>query len=152
MARFAQVRQGVNPQTAHAIVVEILDDADGPLTDRFHAAFVAALVPEGPGMLLGGTWDGADFGPVPRPPSPPMEVQGSDASAVNYHKFTGAATGNAITADPPPAPPTNEEIYNNTLQNEKILLALIKSLNNGNFTPGSNLTLDQVKTIIKGNM
>tara|TARA_Y100000296_G_scaffold83259_1_gene113744 strand:+ start:82 stop:438 length:357 start_codon:yes stop_codon:yes gene_type:complete len=71
MARFAQVRQGINPQTAHAIVVEILDDADGPLTDRFHAAFVAALVPESPGMLLGGTWDGADFGPVPRPPSPP---------------------------------------------------------------------------------
>lgn len=71
MARFAQVRQGVNPQTAHAVVVEILDDGPGPLAERFHAAFVAALIPEGPGMLLGGTWDGTDFGPVPAPPPPP---------------------------------------------------------------------------------
>jgi hypothetical protein len=90
MARFAQVRQGVNPQTAHAVVVEILDDGDGALAERFHPAFVAALVPEGPGMLLGGTWDGADFGPVPAAPPPPTADEEIDRAGAIFLAFLKA--------------------------------------------------------------
>jgi len=54
--------------------------------------------------------------------------------------------------DPPPAPPTNEEIYDQVLENNKILRILIMALNDGTFVPGSNHTAQQIKNFIKARM
>lgn len=53
------------------IVVEIIDDPGEDIDKKFHPDVIATLVPEGPGMVENGTWDGSVFGPVPvrLPPS-----------------------------------------------------------------------------------
>ncbi len=45
-------------------------------------------------------------------------------------------------------PPTQTEIYNQTLTNFKLIKNLVKALNDGSFVPGSNYTNDQMKDII----
>ena len=48
-------------------VVEIINEhPDGfSIDEQFPADFVASLVSENVGMVLGGTWDGINFGPIP---------------------------------------------------------------------------------------
>lgn len=48
--------------------------------------------------------------------------------------------------------PTNEEIYDETIQNFKLIKALVLCLNDGSFVPGSNLTNNQLKTLIISKM
>lgn len=49
------------------IVIEIIDEGAGDINEMFHENIVATLVQEASGMVLGGTWDGANFGAVPLP-------------------------------------------------------------------------------------
>ena len=51
-----------------------------------------------------------------------------------------------------PPPPTNDEIYDRTLQNEKLLKAVVLALNDGTFVPGSSVTNAALKTAIKAKM
>ena len=61
--------------------------------------------------------------------------------------------GNTLDpADPPPQPPTLDEIYDKTILNERVLKALALALNDGSFIPGSNLTNAQLKAIHKAKM
>jgi len=57
------------------------------------------------------------------------------------------------SVDPGVAPlPTNEEIYDQVMQNSKVLKAIVLALNDGSFVPGSNYTTAQIKTGIKNRM
>ena len=61
--------------------------------------------------------------------------------------------GNTLDpADPPPAPPTNEQIYDRVLKTNKVLKGLVKSINDGTLVTGATLTGAQLRTIIKNNM
>lgn len=55
-------------------------------------------------------------------------------------------------ADPPPDPPTNEEIYDQAMKNNAIIKAMALALNDGSFVPGSNYTNPEIKAIIKDKM
>ncbi|MCK5021042.1 MAG: hypothetical protein KAS32_28785 [Candidatus Peribacteraceae bacterium] len=57
-------------------------------------------------------------------------------------------------ADPPPAPPTDEEIYNQTMQNNKLIKAMALTLNEaGAFsTAGEVLSILELKILIKDKM
>ena len=52
--------------------------------------------------------------------------------------------------DPPPPPQTLDEVYDQAIQNSKVLKAVILALNDGTFVPGSNYTNAQIKNRIKG--
>ncbi len=61
--------------------------------------------------------------------------------------------GNTLDpADPLPAPPTDEEVYDRVLKTNKVIKGLVKSINDGTLVTGANLTGPQLKTIIKNNM
>lgn len=63
------------------------------------------------------------------------------------------ADGNTpLPADPPPSPPTNDEIYDIAIQNQKVLKAVVLSINDGTLVPGANVTNAALKTIVKANM
>lgn len=62
------------------------------------------------------------------------------------------AGGTLGPADPPPPPPTNDEIYDEVIQNQKVLKAYILAINDGSITPGSNMTGVALKTAIKAKM
>lgn len=51
-----------------------------------------------------------------------------------------------------PPPPTNDEIYDQTLQNSALLKALVLCLNDGSIVPGANVTGAQLKSAIKAKM
>ncbi len=55
-------------------------------------------------------------------------------------------------ADPPPPPPTDDEIYDAVIQNQKVLKAVVLSLNDGTLVPGANKTGADLKAIVKANM
>lgn len=48
--------------------------------------------------------------------------------------------------------PTNEEIFDKSVQNFKMLKALVLALNDASFVPGSNYTNAQIKIIITDKM
>lgn len=48
--------------------------------------------------------------------------------------------------------PTNEEIYDATVQNQKLLKAVVLSLNDGTFVPGANISNAALKAIIVAKM
>lgn len=56
------------------------------------------------------------------------------------------------SADPAPSPPTNDEIYNQVIQNQKVLKAVVLSLNDGTLVPGANISNATLKAIVKANM
>ena len=55
-------------------------------------------------------------------------------------------------ADPPPDPPTLDDIYDQTIQNQRVLKAVVIAINDGSLVPGANLTGPQIKAIIKATM
>lgn len=79
MANHARIENG--------IVVEIINDGGKDITKLFHASIVSALVPEKAGMVIGGTWDGANFGqptvPVVIPPTPAERQAAIDETIAN---------------------------------------------------------------------
>ena len=61
--------------------------------------------------------------------------------------------GNALDpADPLPPPPTADQIYDQVIQNQKVLKAYILAVNDGTITPGSNMTGAQLKAAVKAKM
>ena len=55
-------------------------------------------------------------------------------------------------ADPPPPPPTNDEIYDQVIQNQKVLKAYVLAVNDGSIVPGSNMTNAALKAAVKAHM
>lgn len=49
-------------------------------------------------------------------------------------------------------PPTHDEIYDKTMQNSQLLLAIVKSINKGTLVTGANKTGAELKAIIKAQM
>lgn len=75
-----------------------------------------------------------------------------------WHTVTATNDGWEITPenqalkDAEETPPTNEEIFDKTIQNFKLIKGLVLALNDGSFVPGSNYTNAQIKTIITDKM
>lgn len=62
---------------------------------------------------------------------------------------------NAVVPAPTPAappPPTLDELYDQAIQNERMLKAVILALNDGSFPIGTNKTGAQLKAIVKAKM
>lgn len=59
---------------------------------------------------------------------------------------------NQALKDAEEAVPTNEEIYDATVQNQKLLKAVVLSLNDGTFVPGANISNSALKAIIVAKM
>lgn len=59
---------------------------------------------------------------------------------------------NQALKDAEEAVPTNEEIFDKTIQNFKLIKGIVLALNDGSFVPGSNYTNAQIKTIITDKM
>ena len=55
-------------------------------------------------------------------------------------------------ADPAPPPPTNDEIYDQVIQNRKVFKAYVLAINDGSIVPGSNMTNAALKTAVKAKM
>ena len=63
------------------------------------------------------------------------------------------AKGNTITAaDPLPPPPTNDEIYDQVIQGQKVFKGYVLAINDGSIVPGSNMTGKQLKDAVKAKM
>jgi len=66
---------------------------------------------------------------------------------------TGEVT---VLADAPPTPapvkPSNDEVYDQAIQNNRIIRALIKSINKGTLVTGGRVTGQELKAIIKAEM
>lgn len=61
--------------------------------------------------------------------------------------------GNTLDpADPPPIPPTNDEIYDQVIQSQKVLKAYILAINDGSIVPGSSMSGAALKGAIKARM
>ncbi len=61
--------------------------------------------------------------------------------------------GNTLDpADPPPPPPTNDQLYDQVIQNQKVFKGYVLAVNNGSIVPGSNMTGAQLKAAVKANM
>lgn len=54
--------------------------------------------------------------------------------------------------DPPPAPPTNDQIYDQVIKTQKVLKAYILAVNDGSIMPGSDMTGAQIKARVKAKM
>ncbi len=55
-------------------------------------------------------------------------------------------------ADPPPPPPTNDEIYDQVIQNQKVFKGYVLTINDGSIVPDSNMTGAQLKAAVKAKM
>ena len=61
--------------------------------------------------------------------------------------------GTDFTAPPPPPPPpTNDQIYDQVIQNEKVLKGYVLAINDGSIVPGSNMTNAALKAAVKAKM
>lgn len=79
----------------------------------------------------------------------PDDFANSDRQAVQEWVDDG---GIVAPADPAPSPLTNDEIYDQVIQNQKVFKAYVLALNDGSVVPGSNMTGAQLKTAIKAKM
>ena len=55
-------------------------------------------------------------------------------------------------ADPPPPPLTNDQIYDQVIQNRKVFKGYVLAVNDGSIVPGSNMTGAQLKAAVKAKM
>ena len=53
---------------------------------------------------------------------------------------------------PPIPPPTNDEIYDQVIQNQKVFKGYVLAINDGSIVPGSNMTAAQLKAAVKAKM
>ncbi len=61
--------------------------------------------------------------------------------------------GNTLDpADPAPPPPTNDEIYDQVIQNQRVFKGYVLAVNDGSIVPGSNMTGVQLKAAVKAKM
>ena len=61
--------------------------------------------------------------------------------------------GNTLdSADPSPPPPTNDEIYDQVIQNEKVFKGYVLAVNDGSIVPGSDMTNAALKAAVKAKM
>lgn len=61
--------------------------------------------------------------------------------------------GATFTAPPsPPPPPTNDQIYDQVIQNQKVFKGYVLAVNDGSIVPGSNMTGVQLKAAVKAKM
>ena len=57
-----------------------------------------------------------------------------------------------INVLPPNPGPTNEEIYNQVMKNQKVLKAFVLCINDGSIIPGANMSNAALKTAIRDKM
>jgi len=62
------------------------------------------------------------------------------------------AEGNTPQLANPVVPPTLDDIYDQTIQNQRVLRAYILAVNDGSITPGSNMTGAALKTAVRAKM
>lgn len=53
---------------------------------------------------------------------------------------------------PPPPGPTNDEIYDLVIKNQKVFKGYVLAVNDGSIVPGSNMTGADLKTAVKAKM
>ncbi len=53
---------------------------------------------------------------------------------------------------PPTPPPTNDEIYNQVIQNQTVLRAYMLAVNDGSIIPGGNMGVVQIRAAVKAKM
>ncbi len=61
-------------------------------------------------------------------------------------------TTKLLELNPSNLPPTNDEIYDQVIQNQKVLKAYILAVNDGSIMPGSNMGNAQLKAAVKAHM
>ena len=71
---------------------------------------------------------------------------------VNYTPEEESEQDAVDAAYTPPMPLTSAEVYDQTMQNNKLLRALVLALNDGSLIPGANATGVQLKAVIKAKM
>jgi len=60
--------------------------------------------------------------------------------------------GVPVAADPPPGPPTNDEIYDQVMQQQAVLKAFALCINDGSIVPGANVSGAALKAAVKAKM
>ncbi len=60
--------------------------------------------------------------------------------------------GNILGAADPIVVPTNDEVYDAVIQNQKVFKAYVLAINDGSIVPGSNMTGPQLKSAVKAKM
>ena len=76
----------------------------------------------------------------------------------NWHTVNATNDGweltpeNEAARDAAETPPTNDEIYDQTIQTQRLLKAVVLSLNDGTFVPGANIGNAALKAIILAKM
>jgi hypothetical protein len=70
----------------------------------------------------------------------------------NRHYDEIVAQGIAVAPYVAPPPVTNDEIYDQVLQNQKVFKAYVLAVNDGSIVPGSNMTNAQLKAAVKAKM
>lgn len=90
--------------------------------------------------------------PSPVPGYPPDYFAIAHDFAISGWDWNGSTVTDPNPPPPPPPPPTIDQIYDQTLLNERVLKAVVLALNDGSLPVGANLTGPQLKTIIKAHM
>lgn len=92
---------------------------------------------DGDGNYIGG-FDGAD------PPSGSIEVPAAPEDA--------RQTWNGASWSAKPPPPTNDELYDQNIQQNKVFKAYVLAVNDGSIVPGSNMTGAALKAAVTAKM
>lgn len=58
----------------------------------------------------------------------------------------------SVVANPPSPGPTNDEIYDQVIQNQHVFKAYVLAVNDGSVVPGSNMTGAALKAAVKAKM
>ncbi len=81
-------------------------------------------------------------------------LQWIDINNINPTPQVGwAYDGSVFTSPPEPsAPPTNDEVYDEVIQSQKVLKAFVLCINDGTIIPGANVSGAELKIAIKSKM
>ncbi len=79
------------------------------------------------------------------PALPDGGAGGEQTSRVNLSTFV-------LELNPSKLPPTNDEIYDQVIQNQKVFKGYVLAVNDGSIVPGSNMTGPQLKAAVKAKM
>ncbi len=67
-------------------------------------------------------------------------------------KIDPIAKSLSVVANPPPPGPTDSEIYDQVIQNQRVFKAYVLAINDGSVVPGSNMTGAALKAAVKAKM